>query len=87
MARRRRKFKLSRHHVVPQSRIEWGDKDADNIVLLPPDFHSAWHFLFENMTTEEVVEFIRTVMVPGMRWSKRDLVNLRDDLIRWRAAA
>jgi len=80
---RRNKRHVTKHHVRPQSRCDPdADKDHRNIVYLDDDFHKHWHWLFENLTVDEVIAMIRIVMVPGKHWTRDDLVNLRKRLKR-----
>ncbi len=79
----RRKPTTNKHHIKPQSRFTGRasklDKDRDNIVEWDKEFHSAWHYLFENMTLEEIHQFIDRINQPGSRWSKTRLRLAREE--------
>ena len=64
----------TRHHIFPRSRIHDGNYDENNIVLLPKEWHNIWHQLFENLTVEEVHDYIDFVMEPGKKWTHHDLL-------------
>ena len=59
---------LSKHHLVPRSRItDFQDEIAsavgeflqrDNIIKINPVTHQLWHFLFDNLTPWEVIVFL-----------------------------
>jgi len=72
--------KITRHHIVPRSRLSGGDKDRNNIVELDQDFHRLWHQLFVNMTVDEVHKFIDRVMKPGHKWTRTQLKWLREEV-------
>lgn len=79
MGRRERKFRIKReglnvHHIRPSSR---GGGSRDNLVILPVEWHAAWHKLFGNMTVEETHRFIAVIMQPGFEWSYKDIDQLR----------
>ncbi|MCX6778894.1 MAG: hypothetical protein NTU97_01530 [Candidatus Magasanikbacteria bacterium] len=63
----------TRHHINPTSR---GFTDDENIVMLPDNWHKAYHVLFGNLTLDEVHRFLETVMTPGKSWKKKALLNL-----------
>ncbi len=77
------KRRTTKHHICPQSRCEDGtDKDLNNIVILDDAFHKRWHYLFENLTVDEVIAMIRIVMISGKHWTHSDLQKLRHRLRR-----
>lgn len=42
------------HHIIPRSR---GGQDQDtNICIVPDSKHKAYHYLFANMTPEEILK-------------------------------
>jgi len=47
-----KKKKRSQHHIVPSSR------GGRRTVILPNEFHKAWHFLFVNLTPDEITDFV-----------------------------
>ena len=74
----------NRHHLVPRSRINPGEEqDENNIVAWDMEFHAKWHWMFGNMTPEEVCTFVRIVTHAGETWTKNELIELREDL-SWR---
>jgi len=83
MARKRRKPPLTRHHIIARSRLPSGiDKNKDNVVILPGDFHAAWHVVADVLTVEEVHRFIDMVMCPGAVWTQHGLHELRQLIMR-----
>lgn len=86
MARRRTRYKpLRKHHLRPRSRIpNWQDKDKNNIVLLPEEFHAYWHQVFGLLTPNEAHEFIDLVMRPGSSWTWGDIKQVREWLMEER---
>lgn len=77
MARR-----TNKHHIVPRSRFPRDTpkrkKDWNNIVELDEKFHAAWHACFANLTPEEAIEFIKMVMIAGVKWDNKELHALRE---------
>jgi len=67
------KNKVDRHHTIPQSR---GGKDSD-IVEWDVMFHRKWHELFQNMTVEEIHQFIDIICQPNKVFDSRDIARLR----------
>ena len=76
------KHKLTKHHVVPRSRLDEFDEIKHNIVMWDDDFHSTWHKLFANMTPSEVIEFINLITKPHGKWTKRTLMQARIKIMR-----
>lgn len=69
---------LRKHHVTPRTRLpDFCDKDKNNIVMLPEDFHAFWHYVFGVLTPDEAKSFVDIVMRPGTSWTHRDLNELR----------
>ena len=65
------------HHLLPVSR-EGGD--YNNTVRLPAKLHSCWHELFDNLTTEEAIRYIRLIMVPNVEWTRKELARIRENI-------
>lgn len=65
------------HHVRPRSR---GGNNDDNVVSLPRKFHETWHYLFGNMTVDEVHRFIDIIMQPNRRFSGSDIQAVQNFL-------
>ncbi len=71
----------TKHHLIPQSRIQRKtDKHKNNIVILPSCFHNAWHAVVVNLTTEEAIEFITIVMQANTSWNNQQLAILREEI-------
>jgi len=51
-------IKTTRHHVIPRSRMEKGQKIPNNIVKVPHDEHDKYHQLFQNKTPEEIMLYL-----------------------------
>lgn len=75
---RRAEARYGRHHIVPRSRRGGSRR---NIVVLPMEWHAAWHALFANMTVCEVHEFIDLIMVPDVEWTQKQIKSLQLRLI------
>jgi len=71
------KNKKSRHHILPSSR---GGKNDDNIVTWDMLFHRYWHELFNNLTMDEIHEFIDLITKPNMAWTSQELARLREKI-------
>ena len=85
--------KLSRHHIIPVSRFRGQRtkhrqsclcrKCKGNTVLIPKNFHNAWHLVFGALTPKESEDFVH-VLTEMMYISKRidwqDIFNLRQQL-------
>jgi len=69
--------KNNKHHIKCKSR---GGKDYDNVVKWDVRFHRNWHFMFQNMTVEEIHKFIDEINKPNWEWSSHDLARLRGKL-------
>jgi hypothetical protein len=52
-----RRNKITRHHILPQSR--GGGGTPDNIWMLPRYKHDAWHSLFGLRTIDEAIGFLK----------------------------
>lgn len=51
------------HHVTPTSRDDRpkGVKTIEEKVLIPANFHAAWHIIFLNLYDEETIEFLEKI--------------------------
>jgi len=49
---------LTRHHIVPVSRMNGKKLGDENIVLLTSAEHEAYHTLFGNRTPDEIIAFL-----------------------------
>lgn len=69
------KKKLTRHHICPRSRMEEVGIEANelNLVRWDETFHQRWHVLFDNMTPDEIINFIRIITMPGYEWTAADI--------------
>lgn len=65
---------MTQHHVKPSSR---GGEDKNNIVLWDDTFHKRFHTLFDNMTLEEIIQFITIVSTPNGSFTKRYIALLK----------
>ena len=83
---KRRKRHKTKHHILAQSRFPpeatQEEKDKDNIVFLPQGFHECWHYLFRNMTSEEIIFFVMVIMTPELNWTLKELNSLIDDIVK-----
>jgi hypothetical protein len=86
MAKKRVKSRrTNRHHLTPRSRILEGyDTDKDNIVLWDEEFHASWHWMFGNLTPEEVQRFIQIIAQPNTKWTAHGLKQLRQNIVEAR---
>lgn len=46
---------MTRHHIVPVSRLNGRTMGEENIAVLSRSQHEAYHTLFENKTPDEVI--------------------------------
>jgi len=54
--KKRNKHKhLTRHHILPRSR---GGEEVENVVIVNAKKHDIYHRLFDNMTPEEIIEYL-----------------------------
>ena len=56
--------KITRHHLKPRTR--GGKGDPENIVRIPEDMHRAFHTLFDTMTLEETINFLKQLRYAGI---------------------
>jgi len=54
--KKRRKRKLTRHHVV--NRFRGGTSSPENIIMLKNERHEIWHTLFRNLDFLEVANLL-----------------------------
>ena len=47
-------MEYTKHHIVPKSR----KRKSKAKVLLPADFHEAWHRVFGNLKPDEALAFV-----------------------------
>jgi len=58
----KRSGKKNRHHIVNKCR--GGTWTPENILIMDTRRHAAWHFLFQNMSFEEVANLLlRTIQM------------------------
>jgi len=75
MSRRKKGFftsGLTKHHSLPSSR----NGTDESIVWLPDKFHQEFHYLFGNLTPDEIHKFLDIVLVPGTVWTQKKLSSL-----------
>lgn len=53
----------TQHHLIPRSR--GGPTKRENLLEVPQRIHQAWHYLFGNMTPEQVILYIATHWSPA----------------------
>jgi len=60
----------NRHHLRPKSR--GGDALESNLLVMDIERHNAWHFLFKNLTLDEIIELLERIraMKRSRRWRK-----------------
>ena len=51
-----RSRRCNRHHMIPRSR--GGHDGKRNIIRLDTERHNAWHFLFGDMSFEEIAKML-----------------------------
>ena len=71
---------MNKHHILPQSRDRKKDKDTDNIVMWDEQFHCDFHALFDNMTIQEVYEFLAVITEPGTQWDSEAIKYLKKQI-------
>jgi len=49
----------NRHHITPKSR--GGGNEKLNLKRTPFNYHTAYHTLFDNLTPDEVIEYLKEV--------------------------
>ena len=55
-----RSHRFNRHHILNKCR--GGTWSPQNILVLDTERHSAWHFLFQNMSFQEVIELLQRTL-------------------------
>lgn len=59
-----RKPRMTKHHMKPQSRR--GSNAPSNLLILDEEKHKAFHFVFGNLTWEEIIALlVRTARMKG----------------------
>ena len=53
----KREGKFNEHHLTPRSR--GGHSNPENLITLDVSRHICWHFLFGNLTIDEVIEMLK----------------------------
>ena len=59
MKRKRGSLIIEDHHILPRSR--GGDYSKHNIKKLEQSYHRAYHKLFENLTPDEIHQYLNEV--------------------------
>ncbi len=73
--KRRKQNQLQRHHIIPKSKNGGYEK---NILLIPEDYHVAYHKLFANLTPEEILFYLKEVLFTTGRFkTPLDWLNKR----------
>lgn len=54
-----RSGKMTHHHLRPSSK--GGEGISSNLFILDGRKHEAWHFLFNNLTLDEIIELLQRV--------------------------
>ena len=65
----------SRHHLKPKSR--GGESIESNLIDFDRSRHDAWHFLFSNLTLDEVIELLTRLKRAKEAQRFRRLLKLR----------
>jgi hypothetical protein len=68
------KNQMSAHHIIPKTR--GGEDTPENKVYLTKWIHRKWHDLFRELTPEEAIEWIKTVMVVRGKWERKKIDKL-----------
>lgn len=64
MKKWKRSRKLIKHHIT--NRVNGGKSEQSNLLKFDSERERAWHFLFKNMSFEEVAELLlRTCRAKG----------------------
>lgn len=65
---------ITRHHLIPKERAkqkthkqDQSEMHLDTVLKLWRDKHDAWHYLFKNMTIDEIIICLMRVKVICMR--------------------
>jgi hypothetical protein len=59
MKKWKRTGKMVKHHIT--NRVNHGPSTPSNLLLLDSEREAAWHFLFKNLSLEEVAELLLRV--------------------------
>jgi hypothetical protein len=55
--KRNKEADIQKHHILPKSRLK-GKTVKDNIAYIRGDYHQTYHWLFSNMTPDEIITFL-----------------------------
>ena len=67
----RKQNPLTDHHILPISR---GGRNENNIKKVPKSYHLAYHHLFNNMTYDEIMRYLKEMwfsteeFIPPQAW-------------------
>ncbi len=75
---KRNRQSLSIHHINPTSR--GGVDDETNLTVWPRNFHARWHELFNNMSVDEIIEFIKALNIPNTIFTRERVNKLREEI-------
>lgn len=59
MKKKRSSFIIEDHHIIPRSR--GGETSKYNIKQLEQSYHRAYHKLFENLTPDEIHQYLNEI--------------------------
>ncbi len=76
--RKQRPPKTTLHHIKPKS--AGGSDLPTNLVAWDKDFHATYHHLFDDLTLEEIIQFLKTISVPGGGWTKEGIRTLKESI-------
>lgn len=60
--------RLTEHHIIPKSR---GGKSGENICYVKCNLHQKYHYLFENKTPDEIVDYLNHTF-----WANKYIVHI-----------
>jgi len=69
---------MSEHHILP--RVRGGEDVSENKVYITRWIHRKWHDLFREMTPEEAIKWIKTVMIAGEHWPNKKMDKLYNNI-------
>lgn len=55
-----RAYKYNEHHVILAKSLG-GSREPYNLITLDVAHHEAWHFLFGNLTLDEIIELLERI--------------------------
>ena len=70
---------MSEHHIIPKSR--GGSDEPENKVHITKWIHRKWHDLFREMTPDEAILWINTVMIPNTKWENKKMDKLYEKFL------